>query len=638
MRSFRPPPLPAEGKSPLFSHFVMTDHRWKDHELCNTGGKRAYLNGDTAVKICPFFQFMTHNGNACVHGERCRSLHLKSLEAVAKAGERARGGGVWWQYDQLHLVDQNADRYIDVGARLRDLSDCELRQLRPHRLISHQGLTTPLRLSSSRHQRRTIEGVVIAIDPPQARLLEDAFQCELLKLKSGLVVAFTSFTPNFIDSALTDGRLTPALFDAARVLQEQHYIGVPVKLWEGGGQAAESSLSTTRVIGAIAATRHYDLELRDNEPCIVGVSALQPPEPLRLVNVRLSHRLDIATTDNVIMSSIIAGARAAANDPVTQALRLACAVTSYEQGFGGAAGQLPRMKNTPAVGCCANIPKDANNSRHHTLLYLEYRNLSSLSHLIVKTGTQLTNTIATAFLQEYNPTESFVVQDASPLSTAHLRTLTAMARQGPGAALDAKHLKTALLSAGVNMSVAKDVLQGRPTQSVCTMLADVTTPDLVECTTPLRSFGACYHQLLILEALDPDGPLSDARKGLLEVLPHGDELRADVAKKLTSLHVTQAKRSVEILRGLAEAFPDVVIPVRAFVARMEASYAMVQPILIGSRMIKMPRTAALGANTTPDTLLWLEVPLSMLVSEGGSGLKIVQQVGSDSVPCVWRLA
>ena len=90
--------------------------------------------------------------------------------------------------------------------------------------------------------------VVVAIDPVGTKLRDDAISCEVISLASSKsVIAVTSYTPNFVDTAIASGKLTSETLQRAYALYESHYIHSPERLWGRWAQNI-SSLSTTKTI------------------------------------------------------------------------------------------------------------------------------------------------------------------------------------------------------------------------------------------------------------------------------------------------------------------------------------------------------------------------------------------------------
>ena len=143
---------------------------------------------------------------------------------------------------------------------------CELKGLRVFLCVCHFSCPSSLNTIFNKHlllvtpdedvsPRRTRSS---SPSTPGTKLRDDAIICEIVELSSKSVLAVTCYTPNFVDSAIALGKLSYKSLDRAYAVFESHYIHRPEKLW-GTWSERISSLSTTKTISAIAATRYYEV-------------------------------------------------------------------------------------------------------------------------------------------------------------------------------------------------------------------------------------------------------------------------------------------------------------------------------------------------------------------------------------------
>jgi hypothetical protein len=311
---------------------------------CDTATTAASTTSTAPLKVCPSFKNVSFFGNGCRADppNSCPHIHLASQLAVGVRGEQPMppsrcGYQLYYQHDKIHLGVHSKDvrcngHLQSLSGYLKRMSDIEIGDalMIPAAVLgaaaavansslispSLEGATmsTPLLYSNPTTTIEEEEEVVIAIDPIQTRLRDDAFSCKLVvpaQQNGGVnkqVLAFTSYTPNFVDQGIEMGKLDAATLSRASRLFVSHYFhGKPVKLW--GDWAKGISLSTEFSTSAIAATKYYDVKISKAEGgvdtvSVTGESDVQPEEPLRVVNVKLSHTIDYEASHHVIRRSM----------------------------------------------------------------------------------------------------------------------------------------------------------------------------------------------------------------------------------------------------------------------------------------------------------------------------------------------
>jgi hypothetical protein len=481
----------------------------------------------------------------------------------------------------------------ELKAQLHRLNPKELR--RPALVDPTATPTTPA-FTSSRPRQASVDlsctDVVIALVPPKAngQLIADGdtnvddsvFSCKLISnaKKEGSateqVLAFTSYTPNFVDQGIKMGKLTPAVLDrASRLFVCRHEFN-PARLW--GSWASRLSFSTDHSISAIAASKNYDVIINKVDGVdtvrVIGESTNQPDHPLRLVNVKLSHTPDFTESQSIISRSMptttstihtseyfklpIRGSR------MEYALVLAGAVAGW-------CGKKQQLAQEPTASPSKQLTMLTTHMHARFLdgnalkLSITYGGFEKLKSTIGKYVHRFaSNFFNNVCEKNIDPSRAVCISQTVQPNDEQLRQLRTIAGWNDGSTYEDVADRLSKLGFAAT-EVARSV--GCTVSERHILLSESHTKNVLQCTTPTRYFISCYNQFIILDKIDPNSSAAVARNSLLTTLHPLSKGLAQWTACRDKLAVTSFKCGIAIKQCMAKLTPTVKVPVKAIVAR-----------------------------------------------------------------------
>jgi len=544
-----------------------------DFEACRVAcEKRHRFLRRGPLQVCSAGKVCTLRETQCPydHGDTVRCSDYNGCSALDCGKRHGPDKKLKFWLNLIHIGYFKDGESNDVEELKRQLRALTSQELRGAIIVNPSANPTPFRLRTSVDS----SDVVIALISPKlngqsadgdAHVNDTLFSCKLLPhtQKGGhttkRLLVFTSYTPNFVDQGIEMGKLTPAVLDRASRCEDN-----PAKLW--GGWANTTTFSADRVTSAIAATRYYDVAIEQHEGedtvRVVGESTSQPDQPLRIVNVKISHTTDYTTSHSVISRSMPTAVSTLTD---SEYFKLPSSGSRMEYALvlaGAVAGSLQEpvaSKQQPMLTSHLNARLHPNNVQ----LTITYGGFEKLKSTIGKYVHRFASKIFNAICEKViDPSQAVCLSQNVQPTEEQLRQLRAIA----GTKADALYGEVAesLEKLGfATTDVARSV--GCHVSERHILISESPKENVFKCTWPTRSFISCYNQFVILDAIDKDGPAAVARNALLATLPPLSQLLVQWTDNRDNATKTAFKVNLALRQCAAELVPNVKVPVKAIV-------------------------------------------------------------------------
>eukprot|EP00658_Telonema_sp_P-2_P042818 TRINITY_DN307_c0_g1_i3.p1 TRINITY_DN307_c0_g1~~TRINITY_DN307_c0_g1_i3.p1 ORF type:complete len:743 (+),score=133.53 TRINITY_DN307_c0_g1_i3:177-2405(+) len=549
--------------------------------------KRHRFHWVGALRVCTAARKCTLRPTQCPydHGgiEMCPGLNFNECSSMDCPNRHGPDRQIQFRHNQLFIGDFNDGESPAVEALKDQIILLSGSKLKSVVIVDPKANSAPRARAIDSPTEVVVAFVVSKLKgQPNALLRDEAFSCKLVAVPqedgtTKQVLAFTSYTPNFVDQGITMGTLTSEVLDRASRLFVSRHEHNPTRMW--GSWAKKISFSTKHATSAIAATKYFDVAISNvdgvNTLRVVGESVDQPEQSLRIEDVQLSHTTVCTESTSIIAQSMSSDASSitaseyfklpSSGSRMEYTLVLAGAVAGW-CGKKQQADVEPTLPKQPAMLTSHNHVKIHRGRVELSITYGGFENvLSALGRYVHKFAVNFFNKVCQTMI---DPSRAVcIVQSVQPNEEQlrQLRTIAGMVEDDTPITYEdvAERLDTlGFATTDVVRSVGCDLSEKHVTTSDSPKGGAVP-----QCTESTRSFISFYNQFIILDAIDKDGPAAVARNKLLATLSPLPQLLVQWNACRDNASMTDFKCGSAIGQCVAKLVPNVMVPVRAVVVR-----------------------------------------------------------------------